>query len=93
MGAVSKASYASLLFGCLTLAGCADCFDDARRPIGIAASAPHRHHTAAPVLQHDAPLSAIDKCTQALYLKSAGSQDDIHAIEDKCRTIIVSQPY
>jgi hypothetical protein len=91
MGAAPKLAIASLLLGCLTLAGCADCFDRLRDAEGFVAPRPHHHHVA--VVQHDSSQTALSQCNQALYLKSSGSPEEIRAIEDKCRPVILSQPY
>ena len=102
MGAAPKFAIATALLGCLTLAGCADCFDD-HPAVGFVASPlhwRHRHHTA--VVEPDpvtttsstsSVSSALSKCNQALYLTSAGSPEEMRAIEEKCRTIIIGQPY
>ena len=37
--------------------------------------------------------SELSKCNQALYLKAQGSAEEIHALEEKCRALIVNQPH
>ena len=89
MNAAPKLLLAMLSLGCLMLAGCADCFEPARRPMGFVAAHPHRQAAAA----HDAPQSAVAKCTAALYLGGAATPDDMRAAEENCRALIVQQPY
>ena len=105
MSITKKISAALLLAGCLSLAGCADWIDfDAMRAAGFVAPRP-LHHRLAAKAQSPAPAAAVvpasasapdtelSKCNQQLYLHSHGSQDDIHAMEAKCRTVILNQPY
>jgi hypothetical protein len=89
MSTIHGLGMAAMLMCGLALAGCADCFNPARRPMGFVASPPRRQ----PIAAHDAPQSAVEKCTQALYLGGASTPDDMRAAEEKCRALIVQQPY
>lgn len=55
----------------------------------LAVSAPTQTGSITPAPAADTELS---KCNQALYLKAQGSPEDIHALEEKCRALIVNQP-
>ena len=92
------------LSGCAT---CID--NGTLRAVGFLAPQPHhRHfgstHQAALVsspaetgsITHAAASAAdseLSKCNQALYLKAQGSAEEIHALEEKCRALIVNQPH
>jgi len=83
---------ATLLLGSLTLAGCAD-WRTKKPASGFVAGHPAHHRTAITQNTMTTSESALSKCNQDLYLKSAGSQDDIHSLEAKCRVVIRDQPY
>ena len=98
MGRTRGLGFAAVLAGGFALTGCANCFENAP-PAGFLA--PRLHHRHAAAAQSDvlapAPVStnqtALSKCNQKLYLEAFGSQEDIHTMEDKCRALILSQPY
>lgn len=90
MGAGRKLTRALATLGCLALAGCADCFDTGSRPMGFVSAHPRHHAEAAAAA---VPASDVDKCRQALYLGGAVTPDDMRAAEQKCRALIVGQPY
>jgi len=96
-------STVAVLLAGMALSGCASCFDAATlRSAGfIEPPVHHRHSVRTAKAADDAPIPAaaalqpteLSKCNQELYLKSAGSHEEIRAVEDKCRALILSQPY
>jgi len=95
MGTAPKLMLALLSLGCLTLAGCANCFDPAQRPSAFVASPPHHRPAAEQTMpQSAAPQSSsLEKCNQELYLGGAATPGEIRAAEATCRATIVNQPY
>ena len=106
MAISTKLAFAALFAACLPLAGCGPLERvEGFEPLGFVAPRPHlspRRHAAvvappaAAVAQPAAAVpaaTALSKCNQSLYVQSTSSQEELRALEDKCREIILSQPY
>ena len=99
MMSLAKIGPLTALIGCLALGGCA-CLKDIEQFAGNGFVAPHlaRPHIAAhrtrnapqPVSM-TAPETALSKCTKSLYLETGKSPDELKALENKCREVIVNQ--
>ena len=92
MGAQRATAIVTVLLGSLALTGCAMDWDKLMSAGFVAPPAPH-HRSVVSQRRVTTPESALSRCNQDLYLKSSGSQDDTHALEAKCRAVILGQPY
>ena len=95
---VAKIGPLTALIGCLTLGGCA-CVKDIEQFAGEGFVTPaivhplpsHRVRIAARPASVDATESALARCSRRLYLEFPKSREEMKALEEKCRAVIVNQ--
>ena len=99
MMSLAKIGPLTALIGCLALGGCA-CLKDIEPFSGNGFVAPHVAHPrvaahrpriAPQPVSMTEPETALSNCTKSLYLETGKSPDELKALENKCRAVIVNQ--